>query len=42
MAIQNKSSEELTKTLGKIAVGGLALLGIWGMAKEFVGKVEPF
>jgi hypothetical protein len=41
MAIQNKSTEELAKTLGKLAVGGLTLIGIWSLAKE-IGKVRPF
>ena len=42
IAIQNKSSQVLVKTLGKLAVGGLALYGILSLAKEYVGKARPF
>jgi hypothetical protein len=42
MAIQNKSSQVLVETLGKLAVGGLALYGIWSLTEKFVGKAKLF
>jgi hypothetical protein len=42
LSIQNKSSEELIRTLGKVVIGGFTVIGVTSVIKHFIGKISAF
>jgi hypothetical protein len=42
LSIQNKSSEELIRTLGKVVIGGFTVIGVASVIKHFIGKISAF
>ena len=41
-SIQNKSSEELIQTLGKVVIGGFAFIGVASVIKHIIGNIHAF